>query len=732
MWPTGRSDARPSHERAAARHEEAGSAATAASALVAGRPRRRHGRASPSPPCRSTACSARRPAMAACRSAPTEAPIKCSTAPSASASTPMSIAALPWSFAPGAAAPSTSRSARRRLPSSRRPTTSTLRSPARPSSTCRPSWPGATSPRSSASASSSRRLPRGASVEMPVTFFVDPKIVDDEDTKNDLRDHLVLHLLPQPTTGPASPRRRRRQFGIVTRLSFEAGAASTSLGGTGANHGRSARQTTTRLSSRQSEPVARSSARVGALTLAIGALLFFISKKAGTPHLWYVHPGLRHRHRHHVRLVARRHQGGARGLRDAGRAAPSALRHDPVHRLRGDVLRRLVLGLFRRGALSRRVPSPMPRTQVLGGQWPPIPSADTDVAGSRLVRPHLQSLGSAARQHADPAHLGHDGDLGASLAAARATGAVSSWALLCTVVLGILFTTCQAYEYTHAGFAFAHHIYGSTFFMATGFHGFHVIVGTIFLTVCLIRAMRRRFHAEAAFRLRGRRLVLALRRRGVAVPVHLHLCVGRRQQLSGRLDARIAHVSGGRSCRAAPFSFEDEARWAMRRHEHEPTSFGVDAVGRDHRTLPVLRSRQAVCRLSHARSALQCLRARLQLRRFRRRTCRLRHPGDRLHRGRRGADRRDASTRRLIGCTLCCGVRSPSSCRSSCFGPSRACSSRSSSGTRPKRASSPPSRRMPCAREVSPGSPCFDARGSRPADRAWRLAAASGSRGRKA
>ena len=61
--------------------------------------------------------------------------------------------------------------------------------------------------------------------------------------------------------------------------------------------------------------------------------------------------------------------------------------------------------------------------------------------------------------------------------------------LVCTVVLGILFTICQAYEYAHAGFGFANHIYGSTFFMATGFHGFHVIVGTIFLTVCLIRAM---------------------------------------------------------------------------------------------------------------------------------------------------------------------------------------------------------------------------------------------------
>ena len=73
------------------------------------------------------------------------------------------------------------------------------------------------------------------------------------------------------------------------------------------------------------------------------------------------------------------------------------------------------------------------------------------------------------------------------------------WGLVCTVVLGVLFTTTQAYEYMHAGFGFANHIYGSTFFMATGFHGFHVIVGTIFLTVCLIRAMRGEFTPKQHF-----------------------------------------------------------------------------------------------------------------------------------------------------------------------------------------------------------------------------------------
>ncbi|MEI2735135.1 MAG: cytochrome c oxidase subunit 3 [Rhodoblastus sp.] len=65
--------------------------------------------------------------------------------------------------------------------------------------------------------------------------------------------------------------------------------------------------------------------------------------------------------------------------------------------------------------------------------------------------------------------------------------------LLATIVLGLIFTSVQAYEYAHAPFAFKNSIYGSTFFMATGFHGFHVIVGTIFLIVCLFRAMKGQF-----------------------------------------------------------------------------------------------------------------------------------------------------------------------------------------------------------------------------------------------
>ena len=73
------------------------------------------------------------------------------------------------------------------------------------------------------------------------------------------------------------------------------------------------------------------------------------------------------------------------------------------------------------------------------------------------------------------------------------------WGLVLTVILGILFTACQAYEYMHAGFSYAGHIYGSTFFMATGFHGAHVIIGTMFLTVCLLRALAGDFTPKQHF-----------------------------------------------------------------------------------------------------------------------------------------------------------------------------------------------------------------------------------------
>ncbi|MFM9829363.1 MAG: cytochrome c oxidase subunit 3 [Sphingomonas sp.] len=73
-------------------------------------------------------------------------------------------------------------------------------------------------------------------------------------------------------------------------------------------------------------------------------------------------------------------------------------------------------------------------------------------------------------------------------------------ALGITVLLGFSFTFFQAYEYAVAPFAFhGGGIYPSTFFLATGFHGFHVIVGTLFLLVCWFRARADHFTPQRHF-----------------------------------------------------------------------------------------------------------------------------------------------------------------------------------------------------------------------------------------
>ena len=59
--------------------------------------------------------------------------------------------------------------------------------------------------------------------------------------------------------------------------------------------------------------------------------------------------------------------------------------------------------------------------------------------------------------------------------------------LILTIILGFAFTCLQVYEYSEAQFTFDGTLYGSAFFMATGFHGAHVVIGTIFLFVCLMR-----------------------------------------------------------------------------------------------------------------------------------------------------------------------------------------------------------------------------------------------------
>jgi len=71
--------------------------------------------------------------------------------------------------------------------------------------------------------------------------------------------------------------------------------------------------------------------------------------------------------------------------------------------------------------------------------------------------------------------------------------------LFLTVSLGIYFTYLQAFEYLETPFRIADRIYGTTFFVATGFHGLHVIIGTAFLWVCLVRTWLHHFSSGHHF-----------------------------------------------------------------------------------------------------------------------------------------------------------------------------------------------------------------------------------------
>lgn len=72
-------------------------------------------------------------------------------------------------------------------------------------------------------------------------------------------------------------------------------------------------------------------------------------------------------------------------------------------------------------------------------------------------------------------------------------------ALGITVGLGVLFSCFQMFEYSHAAFTIKDGIFGSTFYMATGFHGLHVMIGTIFLAVCWWRTVKGHFTPESHF-----------------------------------------------------------------------------------------------------------------------------------------------------------------------------------------------------------------------------------------
>jgi cytochrome c oxidase subunit 3 len=115
------------------------------------------------------------------------------------------------------------------------------------------------------------------------------------------------------------------------------------------------------------------------------------------------------------------------------------------------------------------------RTELLGGTWPPKGIETFDPWHLPLLNTLILLTSGTTVTWAHHALLENDRQ-------------GLKWGLILTIALGVTFTAVQAYEYSHAAFNFKGHIYGATFFMATGFHGAHVLIGSSFLIVCLIRA----------------------------------------------------------------------------------------------------------------------------------------------------------------------------------------------------------------------------------------------------
>ena len=120
------------------------------------------------------------------------------------------------------------------------------------------------------------------------------------------------------------------------------------------------------------------------------------------------------------------------------------------------------------------------RTELLGGTWPPKGIETFDPWHLPLLNTLILLTSGTTVTWAHHSLLEND-----------RKGLIRG--LACTIALGLTFTCVQAWEYGHAAFHYSGNIYGATFFMATGFHGAHVIIGSIFLIVCLFRALAGQF-----------------------------------------------------------------------------------------------------------------------------------------------------------------------------------------------------------------------------------------------
>ncbi|PCI89090.1 MAG: cytochrome c oxidase subunit 3 [Hyphomicrobiales bacterium] len=126
------------------------------------------------------------------------------------------------------------------------------------------------------------------------------------------------------------------------------------------------------------------------------------------------------------------------------------------------------------------------RVEYTGGQWPPLSVRTFDPWDLPFINTLVLLLSGFAVTWAHHALIHNE----------RKTVIAG---LSAAVILGVLFTILQAIEYSHAAFGIADGLYPSTFYLATGFHGFHVIIGTIFLFVILIRTIKGHFKPDHHF-----------------------------------------------------------------------------------------------------------------------------------------------------------------------------------------------------------------------------------------
>ncbi len=321
-----------------------------------------------------------------------------------------------------------------------------------------------------------QRFAPGEKREMAVVFFVDPTIADDPSTAANLHHHAVLHLLPGARSR-SRWRPRARQTGATSNMGSPRLAAGRDYDEMPATE----RTTMAEAHANRNDyhlvdpspwPFVGSvfglrawrSARSPGCTHVCGRVAVF---GAGVIGVLYTM----------VELVARHVDPRSPAPGDHTRVVQIHHRYGMILFIASEVMFFVAwfwayfdAALFPgRQCISTCAPT------LFGGVWPPKGIETFDPWHLPLLNTLILLTSGTTVTWAHHALLHGD----------REGLKKGLWL---TIALGALFTCVQAYEYAHAAFAFNGHIYGATFFMATGFHGFHVLIGTIFLTVCLLRA----------------------------------------------------------------------------------------------------------------------------------------------------------------------------------------------------------------------------------------------------